>query len=560
MENDATAYTLNKPKNTTINDLPTKKKISFFSAMFIVMGSCIGAGIFFKAEGVLKASHGSLVLAIVSWVIAAFVVICMAIALIEIASAKTNNNLSVIGWCKLFNSRTIYKAAKNFMFYIYLPLTYFFIPLYIIMSLQDGLASLVPGGVNHFGTNGYDWIIWTIIAFALNGYFIFVSGLSAKTGNIMNWVIMGVKFFPLIVAAFIGFFYIGFEGTENISVGFDPSYELKPTTSFSAISPGIGLFIAIGAIFFAFDGFYFSAGIQSEMKEPKKTPLAILFGLGLTTIIYLMIAISMALNGTGSFGGFGKWLKLNNLGWLFGMLNICIGIGIVGILNSFAMWAPRFTEDLIADNELPFSEKFQHKLNHHKPIVGIMYSLAITIPFIIVATIVGALWYSDTAGYGVNTYGEPHMAKLFSFTDLVATWTAVFAFAFVMASIYGGLRNRQKQTIAIQKQKYFIVMGLITVISISVVLIFLIAEPIIDLFLLIQLVKPNVTFNDSSPIKGYNFTSEDILARTMKFLMLIVYLIIMFVPTIVEDKMNIKKYGSLQNYQEHLDKQKTISL
>ena len=42
---------------------PLKKKIGFFSAMMIVVGSCIGAGIFFKAGGVLTNTGNSVVLA-----------------------------------------------------------------------------------------------------------------------------------------------------------------------------------------------------------------------------------------------------------------------------------------------------------------------------------------------------------------------------------------------------------------------------------------------------------------------------------------------------------------
>ena len=41
------------------------------------------------------------------------------------------------------------------MFYIYLPLTYFFMPLYVIMSLQDGLGALInsDGSALTIGTN-----------------------------------------------------------------------------------------------------------------------------------------------------------------------------------------------------------------------------------------------------------------------------------------------------------------------------------------------------------------------------------------------------------------------
>ncbi|MEG1739583.1 MAG: hypothetical protein RR266_04010 [Bacilli bacterium] len=43
---------------------PTSKKIGFFSAMLIVMGSSIGAGIFFKSKAVIDGAHGNLILAI----------------------------------------------------------------------------------------------------------------------------------------------------------------------------------------------------------------------------------------------------------------------------------------------------------------------------------------------------------------------------------------------------------------------------------------------------------------------------------------------------------------
>ena len=63
------------------------------------------------------------------------------------------------------------------MFYIYLPLTYFFMPLYVIMSLQDGLGALInaDGTALTIGTN-VDWLIWTIVGLAISSYFIVVAG------------------------------------------------------------------------------------------------------------------------------------------------------------------------------------------------------------------------------------------------------------------------------------------------------------------------------------------------------------------------------------------------
>ncbi|MGL4616691.1 MAG: APC family permease [Mycoplasmoidaceae bacterium] len=529
---------ISEPQIQSISEVSTSKKISFFSAMLVVVGSSVGAGIFLRSASVLNHAQGSLPLAILSWLVAAFAVIAMALSLIEIASAR-NDNLSLIGWCKTFNGRIMYKASKNFMFYIYLPLTFFFMPMYVIMQFQDGIGvwthttidaegivNLVPYS---FGTE-VDWLIWSVISLSITIYFIFSAGLSSKIGNIQNLAISFVKFIPLLIAAFIGYVFIAMNPDTVIGVKPDPSnpdWGYDPTW-FSTFNPGFGMFLAVSGIFFAYDGFYVTAGLQTEMKEPQKTPKAILFGLIIVTVIYLAIAISMSLNGSGSFFGFGEWLVSENLDWLFGIVNILIAIGILGIINGFALWAPRFTEDLIKENELPFSSKYINKLNANKPIVGIKYTLMASIPIIILFSIIGALGFEDTVGYGDDYYGSK-MGALYSFCDIVANWTAVFAFAFIVAAIFGGIRNRKTKKIETQKYKNFMPFAIISVLIMSITLFFTVLTPIIDLMLIY--------------IPDANISSEGLLGRIMLVVVLILFFAIMFIPTFIEDYI-VKKKGT----------------
>lgn len=523
----------NTSPNESIANAPLKKKISFFSAMLVVVGSSVGAGIFLKSKSVLEGSHGSLVLAIFTWLIAGFAVIAMALALIEIASAR-NDNLSLIGWCKTFNSRIIYKASKNFMFYIYLPLTYFFMPLYFIIQLQDGIgvwthSSIIDGAASlapfSFGTS-VDWLIWLIIVFGVMFYFTIVSGYSSRAGNIHNIGITAVKFIPLVVAAIIGFVFVGVGATPGTAVtpGFKP--EVVNTNSLAAMTPGFGMFIAMAGIFFAYDGFYVTSGLQTEMAEPKKTPMAILFGLGLVTIIYLVIAISMSLNGDGSFFGFGSWLMESGQGWLFGVINILIAIGILGIINGFSMWAPRFIEDLISEGELPFSSKFKGRLNANKPKVGIMYSLVMSLPIVTIFTIIGVFAYIP-GGYEGAGYGSG-MENLYNFADLMANWTALFTFAFIVASIYGCLRNRKTKKIVTEEKKYFKPMAMIAIIIMSISLFVTVFAPIFDLMALFYIKE---------------ISTEEIISRVMLVVVLMLFLALTFLPTIVEDFIN-KRNGT----------------
>ena len=151
-------------------------------------------------------------------------------------------------------------------------------------------------------------------------YFLMSCGLSSRLGNIQNIIITVINIIPVILAIIFGIWGsikvgglaggqagvdFGIIGSDQIItdfVGFiKPSVETSSPAkifSFANLSPGFGLFIAAGAIFFAYDGFYVVAGIQSEMKEPKKTPLALVFGLLIITVIYLSVAIAMSFGST----------------------------------------------------------------------------------------------------------------------------------------------------------------------------------------------------------------------------------------------------------------------
>ncbi|WP_255565866.1 APC family permease [Mycoplasma sp. E35C] len=547
MSNNSQVELGSKPEASFAN-APTSKKIGFFSAMLVVIGSSVGAGIFFKAGSVVDSSHNSIVFAIFAWLLAAFAVISMAMALIEIASAR-NDNLSIIGWCQTFNSRFIYKSCKNFMVYIYLPLTYFFMPLYVVLSIQDGISALRPDIVG-FNTKA-DWSILMVIAILMSVYFIVVNGLSAKAGNIQNWIITCVKFLPLLFAAVLGFVILGVNNgqvaDEKYKAIFNPNVNLteianneNPDVNFAkilnlnALSPGFGLFIAMGAIFFAFDGFYVTAGIQTEMKEPKKTPWAILFGMIFVTVIYLVIAISMSLGAEGGKpSGFQSFLVKHDLNWLYALFQILIGVGVLGIINGFALWSTRFMEDLIRANEVPFSTKLVNKINDKRAVVGIKYNLALAIPVIIIFCIIGGLAYVDAGDYGPS-YGTGS-AELYSFADLMATWTAVIAFAYILFAIIGAISNRKTKKIKVQKSKFFLPMAYSSIISMILPIFFTFFAPIADFFLMFLI-----------PTSSENWAIEVLIPRLMVVIVLIIFLAFMFVPIWVEDYFMKKKFGSIE--------------
>ncbi|MGL4768858.1 MAG: APC family permease [Mycoplasmoidaceae bacterium] len=520
-----------------ISHTPKKNKISFFSATTIVAGSTIGAGIFLKSESVLTGSWHSLVLAILVWLVSGISIICMALSLIEIAGASPKNNLSFIGWCRVFNKPIIYKAAKNFMVFIYIPINYFFIPFYILMQLSQGIGAFIGDHSSPFsiGTK-YDSLIWSFIGLLIAIYFVIVSGRSSKIGNIQNYVITSAKILPILVAMTIGFIWIAIEHNKP---GYIPPHiipDVKPgpkkgPMSLDAFSPFFGFVLAMAAVFYAYDGFYVTAGLQTEMKEPKKTPIALFLGLVIVTVIYLTIAISMSLNGSGSFSDYGKWLNSKHLSWLFGLVNILISFGICGVLNSYSMWTPRLIENLIELDEIPFSHKLKSKLNNNYPKIGIRYFLSIFVPVYFILVFIGIYGYKDpSSNYPAFGSHDLHLSTgLIPFADLMANWITLWAFFFIVLSIIGCLINRKTNKIVTEQKKYFIPTAWVAVITISFVLAIQILVTIVNVFLL------------GTSQGGVKASPDDIKSRVLLLLILILFGSTAFLPTIIHT--SIKKYN-----------------
>ncbi|MBU4691533.1 APC family permease [Mycoplasma sp. ES3225-GEN-MYC] len=551
----------NKQTNTKIS---TKKKISFFGSMMIVMGSSIGAGIFFKSEEVLQNSRGSLILAIVCWIIASFAVISMALALTEIAGIK-NDNLSIIGWNRIFNSRWVHKASKNFMVYLTLPLTFFYMPVYVIMAIQDGAGALANKHALTFGTN-YDWLIWLSITTLMGLYFLLLPVLNSKIGSAHNIVVLCIKFLPLVFITIIGFTlaFTGKGGVNEISLGIKQhEFNIKTGSTFiqyGGLGGFIGVFLSVGAIFFAYDGFYIAAGMQSEMKRPEKTSLALSLGLIIVTIIYVAIAISMSING-GSFTNMRGYIEnlmgLNPGRIFFGLINIAIAIGVMGIINGFAMWMPRFIESLLAEGELPFWKKSIGKLNPNKPVFGIIYSLIIGLGSNIVFTIIGALLYLPVNESYLIYSSDPFkaMSRLYAFTDLIANWITVFTFVFIAFAILGAIKNKKTNKVKIKhKQRFFNFFAYVTVIFVGLAMLAQTIVPIADFLMVFGFDEISYSLAKNITIaEAHNYYISLIVGRTMLVIMLLIFNALIFLTTVIEDKIHIKKFGTLDNYRNYRD-------
>jgi hypothetical protein len=107
-----------------------------------------------------------------------------------------------------------------------------------------------------------------------------------------------VKFFPLIIAAFLGFLFLGLGKSHIGGAGNNDIWPIDDKLThdklyFNNLYPVLGIFMSIPSILFVVDGFYSSTAIQSSMAEPKKMNKAILIGLISILSIDILIAISL---------------------------------------------------------------------------------------------------------------------------------------------------------------------------------------------------------------------------------------------------------------------------
>ncbi len=504
--------------------LPTQKKqkINFISAILIVIGSSIGAGIFLKNSEVLGNTQGSIWMAMIAWIIAIFAIICLGLCLIELCSASTENKLGIIGWIKIFCNEYLYQSGKKFMAYLYLPINFFIMPFYAVMTIQEAFPN---SAFAHL-----DWYYVALISLVISMWFIFTSGLSSTMTNIQNWIITTVKFLPLIFAAIIGYVYYGDTGSIN-----EFSQVKSATPLFNELNPVLGIFISIPSIFFVFDGFYSTAGLQTEMKEPKKTSNAMLIGLLCVSSIDLLISISLMISGQGSLSGLTEWFEQKHCLPLLQTMQITVAFGIFGIINGFCLYSSNFYEDLVANNDIIFARFFNKKLKPNSHVIGCLYSFTLFFVLFWVCTLIGSLGYIDTNNYfGLGIGYTPATSKLYSFVDLMANWTSVLAFACIVVGIIGALRNKKTKKIKTCNDKNFNWTSWVTIIIVGYSLVMIVIQTFTNLGLVLYYVANNMY--DDQTIK-----IESLVGTVMTVVVLFLFLGLMFIPT-SKTKYNLVKY------------------
>lgn len=312
-----------------------KRTMGFFAALSTVMGTVIGAGVFFKAASVAEVT-GSVSLHMFSWFLGGVISVCAGLTGAELAAA-----IPETGGMVKYIERTYGKTAAFLLGWaqvvIYFPANV--AALSIIFGTQF---------VNLFDLS-QSMIVPVAILAAVT--ILLINLLGSKIGGAFQSITLVCKLIPLFVIVLFGLFRSG-----GVDFQLFPIVAGKDLSFFSAL--GAGLL----ATMFAYDGWIHVGNIAGELKKPAKDlPKAISMGIIGIMIVYLLVnavflktASIEGISGNSNaasevatmiFGGFGG--KLVTIGIL---------ISVYGTINGYTLTGMRLPYVMAQENRLPFSK------------------------------------------------------------------------------------------------------------------------------------------------------------------------------------------------------------
>ena len=321
-----------------------ERKYGLFTAICMVVGTVIGSGVFFKAQDVLNATGGNTPLGIAAWVITGFLMIVCS-AQFAVMATKYQKVNGVVDYAEATcSSRYAYYIAW-FLANIYYP---------AMTGVLAWVSARYFGVI--FGWSLVSAEVMTIAALFLVGSYA-LNTLSPKLAGRFQVSATIIKLIPIVLMAVVGVIVGSVNGTlpTNFSevVGIP-----KGGTATS------GLFAAVVATVFAYDGWIVATSINAELKNPKKNlPIALVLGAFIVVAAYVLYYVGVS-GGASNVDlmdpNKGAPVAFSNIfGKLGGtLLSICIVVSCLGTLNGLMVASSRSMYAIAARGQGPNPKMF----------------------------------------------------------------------------------------------------------------------------------------------------------------------------------------------------------
>ncbi|MBQ7038182.1 MAG: amino acid permease [Clostridia bacterium] len=323
-----------------------QKRYGLPTAICMVVGTVIGSGVFFKAQNVLQATNGDMPTGILAWIITGVLMIICSLQFAMMATKYEKVN-GVVDYAEA-------TCGKSYAYY----LAWFMVNIYY--PAMTSVLSWVSA--RYFGVL-FGWSLVGPEVLALSGFFLIgsytLNAFSPKLAGKFQVSATVIKLIPIFLMAIVGTIVGSVNGTLGSNFA---------SAAVEAVGGGNGLFAAIVATAFAYEGWIIATSINAELKNAKRTlPLALVIGSLVVVAAYVFYFIGVAGGATTTelIENGAPTAFTNIFGGVGGMiLNVFIVISCLGTLNGLMVATTRGMYSIASRNEGPKQEMFREIDKH----------------------------------------------------------------------------------------------------------------------------------------------------------------------------------------------------
>lgn len=239
----------------------SKKAFGLWSAVFLGIGSMVGAGIFIVI-GQAGAIAGNLVT--LSFLIAAVIALLCGYSLSKLATTYPSRG-GIIEYLTQTYGEGYISGSLGILFY----LAQLIALAAVAKSFGTYGATYMDDGITSFYTN--------LFALLVLGAFVFINLIGAAVVARAESIIVVVKLIALLIFTVGALYYIK---PENLSLSHAPT--------------GVHVLFSLGLTFFAFQGFSVITNSVEDMQNPQKTMLhSMILSIILVAILYISVSVAV---------------------------------------------------------------------------------------------------------------------------------------------------------------------------------------------------------------------------------------------------------------------------
>jgi len=330
--------------------IKNQKQYGLWTAIAMIIGICVGSGIFFKVGNILTFTGGNVLLGVLVFVIGALCIIFGSLSLTNLASRTTKNG-GMVAYFEEFFSESTASAFGWYQTFLYFP------TIAVVVSWAAGtyttLLLKLPQTLNYQMGIGFGFLT----------FFYLLNMLSSKYAGWFQILSTVTKMIPLIG---IGIFALFWTNTPPEIPANVPT--VKPT------NVGLGWLAALAPMAFSYEGWQIALSISPEVKGGAQTmKKALCFGPVFVLIAYLSYFLGLThILGVDYILSVGEGAVMEIGDMLFGPLGqkiilLFILIALFGVINGVSLGHIRMPYALATKNMLPNSQKIVSDFQRQKP-------------------------------------------------------------------------------------------------------------------------------------------------------------------------------------------------